>query len=542
MAGQPCRTAFTCLREHVRGYTPEAVARITTLPAETVRRIATEFGQAAEIGSTIEIDGHALPHRPACASWYRGAIAHKHAMLSGLAIQFLNIVAGAIDVPGGHLGVSPVCLTPPVRWTPGASDEGLLVPQGAIRRRKLPYPAWKARAPQTLDLLDLLPVAPYSTTLFVENMLHPERYGVPYRPEVLINCRSNLLMTTANPETMAEVLRRVPFMVAFACEMNETAELADLVLPDTHYLERLDAFPNESWEFVGAGQGSWYWMVRQPVVPPQGEARHWVEVLFEVARRVGFLGDVYLLLNGLFDLKPPYTLDARAVYTWEELADRWMKSLHGPEHGLEYFKAHGCLVTGPKRIEEAYPRPFLTPRLPLYLEHFQRAGDDLRQVTQELGLDWDLSDYQPLPDWKPCPGYEPHDGYDLLAVNYKLPYHSLAYTAHNPWLSGLGELDSRAYRVLLHAAVGRAKGIATGDRIWIESDAGFRVQGEAYLTEGVHPEVVGIAACLGQWAAGKPRAWGRGVHFNTLLPNTLERVDMLSAALDACIRVKVWKS
>ncbi|HLE04903.1 MAG TPA: molybdopterin-dependent oxidoreductase, partial [Anaerolineales bacterium] len=346
--GKQFPTAFTLFKEHVRQYSPESAAPITTIAADTIRRLAREFGEAAEIGSTIIIDGKELPLRPAAANWYRGATAHKHGMLTGLAIQFLNVIVGAIDVPGGHLGSNPVSQTSPLHWSPVASADGLIIPQGYARRRKPPYPATKVKPPERFDLLDLCPVAPYGGPFFTEALLHPQDYKLSYFPEMLIVSRSNLLMTCANPDQMAEALRKIPFVVAFACEMSETAEFADIVLPDAHYLERLDAIPNEPTEFVAAGEGFWYWMLRQPVVPPRGEARGWVEVLFELADRAGFRGDLYTLLNATLDLKEPFAYKPAEKYGWEELADRWMKSWFGPEKGLKWFKENGFLITGKK--------------------------------------------------------------------------------------------------------------------------------------------------------------------------------------------------
>ena len=197
----------------------------------------------------------------------------------------------------------------------------MLVPQGYARLRKPPYPATKVKPPERFDLIDLCPVAPYGTKFFTETLLHPEKCKFSYFPEMLIVSRCNPLMTCDNPDVMAEALKKIPFVVAFACEMSETATFADLLLPDAHYLERPDAFPNEPTEFMGAGEGSWYWMLRQPVVPPRGQARPWVEVLFELAERVGFLADIDMLLNGTLDLKVPFAYKPTEKYNWEEMAD-----------------------------------------------------------------------------------------------------------------------------------------------------------------------------------------------------------------------------
>jgi hypothetical protein len=67
-------------------------------------------------------------------------------------------------------------------------------------------------------------------------------------------------------------------------------------------------------------------------------------------------------------------------------------------------------------------------------------------------------------------------------------------------------------------------------------------KGRAKPTEMVHPEVVAIAGAFGNWAKGMPVARGQGVHFNTLLPAGMDRVDKLCAGLDCCAKVKVYKT
>ena len=61
----------------------------------------------------------------------------------------------------------------------------------------------------------------------------------------------------------------------------------------------------------------------------------------------------------------------------------------------------------------------------------------------------------------------------------------------------------------------------------------------ARLTEGLHPETISIPGVLGRKMTGNPRARGKGVHFNSLIGYSFERLDPLSAALDACVKVKI---
>ena len=178
----------------------------------------------------------------------------------------------------------------------------------------------------------------------------------------------------------------------------------------------------------------------------------------------------------------------------------------------------------------------------MYYEHLKKAGEDLKMVTEQMGLNWDTWDYQSLPAWGPCPGHEERPNqYDLYPVNFKLPFHTFTFTTQNPWLSELGEHHPYAYKILISSATATQKGIENGDLIWVESAAG-RVKGEAMVTETVHPQAVGIAGIFGHWAAGMPLAKGKGVHFNALLSSTPEYLDLVCAALDTCAKVRVYKA
>jgi anaerobic selenocysteine-containing dehydrogenase len=94
---------------------------------------------------------------------------------------------------------------------------------------------------------------------------------------------------------------------------------------------------------------------------------------------------------------------------------------------------------------------------------------------------------------------------------------------------------------LINTETAARKGVRDGDEIWVESEAG-KVKGTAKVTECIHPEVIGIAGVFGSWARGKPVARGKGVHFNSLLPLSMDRIDPISSGVDSCIRVKVSRA
>jgi molybdopterin-containing oxidoreductase family molybdopterin binding subunit len=377
--------------------------------------------------------------------------------------------------------------------------------------------------------------------MYQMNLSAPDEFGLPYKPELLIVCRRNLMMNNTNPEPIAELLKKIPYIVSFATHVDETAEFADLVLPETFYLERFDLFPNRPSHTMSQATGHFYWGVRQPVVEPQGQARRWIDVMLELADRLGFLGDVYKLFNVKWGLKDPYKLDPTRRYTMEELYDSWTKSLFGPERGIAWFKTHGYHKLR-RTPDENYPGPFIKARFPIYFENMLRAKDSVNKVAAKLGKKWDTSDYKAVPEWKPCPAYEQNQPpYDLYVVNFKIPFHALSVTTENPWLGELSERNPYAYKILINTETAARKGVRDGDRIWVESEAG-KVTGEAKVTECIHPEVVGIAGVFGSWAEGKPVAKGKGVHFNSLLPLNMSRIDPISSGVDSCIRVKVSRA
>ncbi|MEO7710490.1 MAG: molybdopterin oxidoreductase family protein, partial [Caldimonas sp.] len=78
----------------------------------------------------------------------------------------------------------------------------------------------------------------------------------------------------------------IPFLVVCDAFQSETVAFADLVLPDTTYLERHDVMSmldRPISEFDGPVDS-----VRVPVVPPTGECRPFQEVLIELASRLKF--------------------------------------------------------------------------------------------------------------------------------------------------------------------------------------------------------------------------------------------------------------
>ncbi len=535
-AGVEVTPAFQLLKEHVRKYPPESAAEITTVPVNTIRRLAAEFGRAASIGSTVLVDGEEYPFRPAAANIYRGAGAHKHGVGVALAIQTLNMIVGAFYSVGGHRGIN--LIGPGWSWAPTEYD-GLIVPPKKILHHGQGYYGFRVEPPQVVGQDDLYPLSTNLSPNYISSVIEGKQLGLPYQPEALLVARRNLFMGGVKKEVTAEALKNYKFIVFCGTHLDEVAEFADIALPDAHSLEKYRLFPNRLNWSNNPQSGHFMWGARQPVVEPPGEARDWIDVLEELAERMGFLGKLYEAYNVDFGLKGRYRLDPPRRYSKKEIYDLRIKNELGEDKDLNWFKQHGFFNLK-RKSSETFPLKRLTVRFPIYYENMKEAGRMVGEMTKKMGLKWDIADYEPLPNWKPCPAYSNPGDYDLYAINFRVPTHTQSWTVQNPWLNEVAKLNPYAMKIWVNAATARKKGIADGDRIRVESQAG-RVVGVAKVTECIHPEAVGLSSHFGGWAKGKPLAAKIGDNFNCLLPFDDGHKDPVSSGVDACVRVRLTK-
>ena len=535
-----CRPSFQALRDHLKTYTPEYAENITTVPKETTRRIAKEFGGSASIGATIEIGGKVLPFRPAACVWYRGLSAHSHSMLSGMAAELLDVLVGAVDVPGGLLasGQMPYVV----------SEDGLISAAPGSYFVHPAYPPRKVIPPLSQDLFELLPVACYSRPFFIFGMLEPEKYKSSFSIDMVVQVRANFAKTSVSRNVILQLMKKIPFFVSFNVDLDETSQFADIVFPDLHYLERVGTGLEQTRMLVRSGKIPDKWYAQKPAMSP-GVDSPWGEkfisnglVFLELAKRAGFLEEMYKTLNFVWQLKEPYKLLQGKEYEFEELIDRYLRSMLGDAKGWSWFLEDGLNVSE-RSPEEMYPGAFRRGRTHLYYEFMIEAGKEVDKVTHELGIPWDSSDYLPLPEWKPCPSYEKEKSkeFDLFLVNYKIPQQGFSLTdSKNNMLQNLTDRH-RDNDILINPDTARTKGIADGDVILIENTVGSKSRGRARMSELVHPEVVACQGSAGRFAKGGRNDTARGIHFNDMVIFDSAHVDYVTAALDSCVRVQVCK-
>ncbi|MHB1405959.1 MAG: molybdopterin-dependent oxidoreductase, partial [Desulfitobacteriaceae bacterium] len=512
--GMKCRPAFQVIKDTLKDHTPERMSKICTVPADTIRRIAQEYGEAARIGSTIVIEGKEYPYRPAAVNYYRGAIGHVDGGLDSAALKLINILAGNIDVPGGHIGVGldhRLLLTEP-------GPDGMLLPQPHILHPPYPF----ADKPYSFQLMEWYPIGIDPGHLSADNILNPEKWGFDFKPEALIIEHSNPMWNLSSTDKVMEVFRQLDFIVAIDVVLNESTEWADIVLPDHTYLESHLLVDIEPPVITGH-------VYRRPVIEPLYDSRDASDIFTDLAERIGFLPEWNGLMNIKLFLTGENQLEPNKKYTNLELMDRMAKSIYGSDKGLDWFQENGH-ATRYQKPEEMY-LPWKGLRIPLYFNFFKEVGDDLKQKTEAAGLDWDTSSYLPIPVWRDShPLHNIAPEYDLYAFAFKETLLNFSESTTIPWINEAMNNIPIHMGVIINTKTAKAKGINNGDRIRVQSPFG-EVIGKASVIEEIHPQVIGMSNGISRWT-NHPIDKKTNTHFNRLLPADVKWTDGMTGHLE----------
>ena len=305
--GTPVKTAFQLLVDRVKDYTPEWASDITSIPVETIKRLAYEMGITARDGK-IELpiawtDTWGKEHdtvvgNPVAFHAMRGLAAHSNGFHSIRGLSILMSILGTIDRPGGFRHKAPFPRPiPPCAKTPTSWDA--VQPDTPLAGMPLGWPA----DPDDLFIDDegkpirLDKAFSWEHPLAVHGMMHNAITnawrGDPYSIDTMMIFMANMAWNSSmNTTSVREMLNdkdengefKIPFLVVCDAFESEMVSFADLVLPDTTYLERHDVMSmldRPISEFDGPVDS-----VRIPVVPPTGECKPFQEVLIELGSRL----------------------------------------------------------------------------------------------------------------------------------------------------------------------------------------------------------------------------------------------------------------
>ncbi|MCX8022559.1 MAG: molybdopterin-dependent oxidoreductase [Syntrophorhabdaceae bacterium] len=552
--GMLCKTAFDLIKEEFEKYTPEWAEKITTVPPETVRRLAREFVEHARIGSTIEIDGFTFPFRPVSLNVERNVTNRRGGTYADLVGKIINMLVGNIEVPGGCLSCG---FRGPIM---GPTDEGTTTPRYEAVPRPFTFP------PEHATLQEFYPHQHTAPHLVLNAILYPEKCYLPYRVEGWLSVGGNPIRQNAQPEKYVEGFKKLSFVVSIAFHMDEPAILSDVLLPEHSALERLRvaSFHVQHQSIDNEVSGLKMIQLREPV-PTLFNTRNADDIFMDLAERLGILygeGGLYDYLNQDEDfveksdglsLNGEWKLDLNRRYTLEEIFDRQIKGWpYSGGKGLKELREKGYIEywKPKKEFYLYYYFPDNKTRHPMYFMELKRVGDRLRTNLLEHNIsfpmiedmDYVLNLYRPIPHWVESSEFRgPEEGYDLWAINWKTPYFACdsSNLTGNPWLAEVYTKDPWESVILINPATALRKGLKDGQMVVVESRYG-RIEGRLKVSELFHPDAVGIGGGYGLGTCQSNPLNRMGPNFNALLSIDPITYDGVSAGQDTAPAVRVY--
>jgi formate dehydrogenase major subunit len=270
-------SGYEALAANVKAFSPELMAPVCGIPAETIREVARAY--ATSKGSMI--------------LWGMGISQHIHGTDNARCLIALAVATGQIGRPG--TGLHPLRGQNNVQ---GASDSGL-IPMMYPDYQRVDNPEAKARF-EKLWGRDLAPKPGLTVVEIVNAACEGKIRGMYIMGE-------NPALSDPDAHHARDGLASLEHMVVQDIFLTETAYLADVVLPATAWPEKVGTVTNTD-RLVQLG--------RKAIEPP-GEAREDLWIIVELAKRLG-LSWTYSHPREVFD-EMRQCMDSIAGITWERL-------------------------------------------------------------------------------------------------------------------------------------------------------------------------------------------------------------------------------
>ncbi len=551
-------------------YAPETVAATCGVDAQTIRRLAAELAETA-FAQAITLDQpwtdfrgerHAtMVGRPVAMHAMRGISAHSNGFQTCRAIHLLQLLLGSVETPGGFRFEPPY----PRPLAAHPKPHHKVTPGYPLDGPPLGFP----RGPEDLALdadgraKRIDKAFTWEAPLAAHGMMHMvianAAKGDPYPIEVLFlymaNMAWNSAMNTAGTIDMltatdADGGYLIPKIIVADSYSSEVVAYADLVLPDTNYLERHDCIS----------------LLDRPISEPDGatDAIRWPVVEPERPGHEGVRGFQSVLLDLGFRLGLPGMVKPDGTPAYEDYLDYIIRHQRRPGVGplagwrgaggtaegrgaenpsqIARYIANGSFWTAHVPPEAAFfkpwniayqtwavrlgfydaPAPYLFQLYAEPLARFQAAalGHGPEQPPEALRARL-AEAMAPLPVWYP-PLSDPDAGeYPLHAITQRpaAAYHS--WGSQNAWLRQIhGENP-----LYIPGALWEAMGFAEGDWADVVSPHG-RITVPVARMDALNPATVWTWNANGK----RPGAWSlapdapeatRGFLLNHLIPETL---------------------
>jgi len=549
--GMPVKPAFQLLKERVADCTPEWAAEITGIDAETIKRIAHEMGITAR-DQKIELpipwtdwwgeEHETVTGNPVAFHAMRGLAAHSNGFQTIRSLAILMSLLGTIDRPGGFRHKAPYPRAIPPNARPPKGPEGVQ-PNTPLGGAPLGWP----ETPDDLFVdAEGQPVRidkafswehPLSAHGLMHNVITNAWRGDPYPIDTLLLFMANMAWNSSmNTSEVRKMLTdknddgtyKIPFIVVCDAFQSETTAFADLILPDTTYLERHDCMSmldRPISEFDGPVDA-----VRIPVVPPKGECKPFQEVIIELAGRLKlpafttaeggrkFKGYPDFVIN--YETAPGSGIGFLAGWRGKD-GDKAMRGEPNPNQ-WEMYEKNGCFFQYHLPPSSQYMRnwnkeymdwaqqaglrrdndPIVIHIYSELLQGFRLAAEGKRagkQPPDEL-RERIATHFDPLPFWSQQLEDADTDlqKYPLNALTQRpmAMYHS--WDSQNAWLR---QIHTYNY-MYVNSLTAEAAGIADGGWMWAESKWG-KIRCMCRYSEAVEPGTVwtwnAIGKASGAW-------------------------------------------
>ncbi len=342
------------LRKNVEGYTPEMMAPICGIDADTIRYVAQLYATS----------------KASMILWGMGVSQHVHGTDNARCLIALALMTGQIGRPG--TGLHPLRGQNNVQ---GASDAGLIpmmypdyqhVSNAETRARF--ESAWKVPA----GSLDAEP------GLTVVEVMHAIKNGGIRGMYVM---GENPAMSDPDANHAREALAALDHLVVQDIFLTETAYLADVILPASAFPEKTGSFTNTD-RLVQMG--------RQAINPP-GDAKQDLWIIEQIAKRLG-LDWNYGHVSEVFD-EMRHTMPSIGGITWDRLEREHAVTYPCTKEGdpgqsvvfVDDFPREGGrarfvpadIISADERPDAEYPMVLITGR---QLEHWH-TGSMTRRAT-----------------------------------------------------------------------------------------------------------------------------------------------------------------
>jgi anaerobic selenocysteine-containing dehydrogenase len=360
-------------------------------------------------------------------------------------------------------------------------------------------------------------------------VIHNAWAGDPYPIDTLFFYMANMAWNSAM--NSADAMRmmsdkdesgnyKIPHIIYADAYFSEMVAYADLVFPDTTYLERWDCISlldRPISDPDGAGDA-----IRQPVIKPDRDVRPFQDVLLDLGARLKLPGMIdghghALYPGGLKDYmvwherRPGIGMLAG----WRGLEEDKEGTGEPNRRQLDRYIENGCFWRGeiPEAarfyrfgnrdfFEWAIPRGFLDkPQqivLQIYsepLRKFQLAaeGHGTRQPPDHMRARM-TQGFDPLPSWyAPFGAAADDDGYLLHAITQRPMHMYHSWGGQNAWLRQIQARNP----LFIARRLGERLGLVDGDWVWIESPNG-QVKADIKLMEGVNVDTVWTWNAIGK--------------------------------------------